>query len=557
MLFFTSVKPNSSYRISDVLPEGRFARILLIVAVICFTPMFVDLGTRLWSNEPYRFFPLAWGCGLLVWARRISELSADGRPHRAGAILFCGVGLVLGAFSLLRWSPWAGGLAIVAVMACASWAKVGGKAIGTLFPPLLLIALSFPPPIGLDQIVMLELKKIAVAVSSSLLDLMGIVHMRSGTVIELPSTQLMVEDACSGIQSFMAVAAFAALLFVLERRPWWHWFLLTIFASLTVIVCNVARITGGTYVLVKYGWDLLNGTPHLIFGAVIFVIELMLVFSFDRFLAFFEVGVRLTAAGAVDGHVRSGAAKVERGSERLGPVVALGKRGFAMIAALAVFGVAAGARGVVHFAGKRAEAGPELYGPADYPELAFKLPMEISGWAQGATVPEERAIETIGLRSKIWVFTRGQLQVFASIDYPFDHFHDLLNCYRTAGWESSESGAVPALTPGRPGVAHLNLARRGFDRTEVWYANCYGDGRWTTAADESGDAKNVSVWDRVVRKSLAKEVEGTGELQFRVQVCWTGLAPLLESDRRAIRELFESLSADLAAQVKTQLEQPK
>jgi len=61
----------------------------------------------------------------------------------------------------------------------------------------------------------------------------------------------------------------------------------------------------------------------------------------------------------------------------------------------------------------------------------------------------------------------------------------------------------------------------------------------------------------VVRKSLAKQVEGDGEIQFRTQVCWTGLAPLLESDRRAIRELYEQLSAELAGQVKSQLEKTK
>jgi exosortase len=473
-----------------------------------------------------------------------------------GFFLIAGLGL--GLFSLLRWSPWSGGLAVVSLMAGVSWAKAGRGAVSTLFPPIVLILVSFPPPLGLDQWVMLELKKIAVVVSSSLLDLMGIVHMRSGTVIELPTAQLMVEDACSGIQSFMAVAAFAALLFVLERRPWWHWVLLSVFASMVVVAANVLRITLGTFVLVRHNWDVLNGTPHLIFGAVIFVLELMLVFSFDRFLAFFEVGVSLTAAGAVDGFPGRVRVREEVVSERAeGPKTGL-RHGFAVIAALAVFGVATGARGMVFLSKERPSKGMESYGPADYPELTFTLPKEISGWTQGETVPEDRTIETIGLRSKVWVFTRGELRVFASIDYPFDHFHDLLNCYRTAGWDSNESGVLPALTPGRPGIAHLNLARRGFDRTEVWYTNCFSDGRWAgAAAAQAGDVGNVTVVDRVMRKLLAEKVEGEGELQFRTQVCWTGLVPLLEADRMAIRGLFENLSATLAAQVKTQLEQPK
>ena len=557
MLFFENVNVNSSYRASEVLPEGRIARILLIVAVIGLIPLVADLGQRLWGNEPYRFFPLAWVCGLLVWALRYARTPASGKDHVMGVGVLTMVAFVLGGFSLLRWSPWAGGLAVLAMMGAASWARNGRGALKLLFPPLALIAISFPLPLGLDQGLMLELKKVAVSVSSSLLDLLGIVHMRSGTVIELPTSQLLVEDACSGIQSFMAVVAFATLMFVLERRPWWHWVMLTIFAAMVVIAANVVRITSGAYLLVTRGWDLLNGTPHLIFGAVIFAVELVLVFSFDRFLAFFEVGVRLSAAGAVSGF---GNKKEARASGTMMPLevpVGAGRFGIGLIAALAVFGVATGARGVVQFANREVETGEVSYGPADYPELSFTLPKEIAGWTQGDILPEERAIETIGLRSKVWAFSLGDLRVFASIDYPFDHFHDLLNCYRTAGWESNVSGSVPALTPGRPPIAYLSLARRGFDRTEVWYTNCFGDGRWSGVAVDSGDARNVSIWDRVVKKSLAKEVEGTGDLQFRTQVCWTGLAPLLESDRRAIRELYEQLSTELAGQVKSQLVKTK
>jgi cytochrome c oxidase subunit 3 len=81
--------------------------------------------------------------------------------------IFAGLALMLGVFSLLRWSPWSGGLAVVAVMAAGSWARAGKRAVGTLFPPLALIAISFPLPLGLDTVFMLELKKVAVLVSSS------------------------------------------------------------------------------------------------------------------------------------------------------------------------------------------------------------------------------------------------------------------------------------------------------------------------------------------------------------------------------------------------------
>lgn len=532
-------------------------RVLLVIAMIGLLPMLYDLGRRLWVNEPYRFFPLAWGIGLVTWGMRLAKMPATVRRTELGASAFLGVAVVLFAFSLRSWSPWTGGLGVLALMAAVSWLRAGWKAVNTLFPPLALLAVAFPPPLGLDTKLMLELKKVAVSVSSNLLDLLGIVHMRSGTVIELPTTQLMVEDACSGIQSFMAVAAFAALLFVLERRPWWHWVLLSLFAALVVIAMNVVRITFGAYVLVQNGWDLLHGTPHLIFGGVIFAVELLLVFSFDRFLAFFEVGVRWTSAGAVPAENRGQDAAGDAGAT--GVSLGMGRKRYAtvMMAALTVFGMAAAARGVVHFRNLKPRPEVTSYGPSDFQELAFTLPKEVKGWTQGDTVPETRAIETSGLRTKIWVFTRGELKVLASIDYPFDHFHDLVDCYRTAGWETNVSGGVAALTEGRPPIAYLNLARRGFDRTEVWYTNCFSDGRWSELTLNTGDARRVTFWDRMFKKTSAAVLPDAGEMQFRSQVCWSGLAPLMEADRYAIRELYESISAELAVQVKTQLAKTK
>jgi hypothetical protein len=67
----------------------------------------------------------------------------------------------------------------------------------------------------------------------------------------------------------------------------------------------------------------------------------------------------------------------------------------------------------------------------------------------------------------------------------------------------------------------------------------------------------VSFWDRVLRKTKVEAEEGIGQLQFRVQLCWTGLAPLLDADRTSIQQLFEEASARLAEQVKTQLNEAK
>ena len=87
-----------------------------------------------------------------------------------------------------------------------------------MVPPLVLLAVLVPPPGHQEQIVTLKLQHLAVGVSCRLLDALHVPNAQAGNVIEIPGRRLLIEQACSGINSLMAVLAFTLLYGFYLRR---------------------------------------------------------------------------------------------------------------------------------------------------------------------------------------------------------------------------------------------------------------------------------------------------------------------------------------------------
>ena len=532
-------------------------RFLTIGAFVGFLPLLGNMAVNLWSRDAYGFFPLAWAGGVGLWWLRLRAGSGDAAlgvsRRRISAVVMClAVAAMGGAVAI--WSPWLGLAGSILLMAAISFRVEGRAAWRNSAVPLLLLVLTLPPPVDLDRSVMVRLKEVAVGFSSRFLDLLGIVHAKSGVVIELPGMQMLLEDACSGINSLMAVVAMALFLVIAERRRWWHGLLVVAFAVGVVVVANTARITLGGWAWARHGKDLLHGTPHLILGSVLFAAEIVFVLSFDRFLCFFTMGVKRTPSGAVVAPPRSALLGGRRGSEvravesTSGPVLLLPRT---VVSVLVLLGGICAVRGAVRWREPKSPAPVMGAGSALSTGKLFELPAKVSGWEQIPGLPPEQIeAEADGLFSDRWRYRLGELQVTVAIDYPFTHYHDLAWCYEVAGWTRTAREILPSLNADLPGAAHLALTRRGFERSEILFSSVNEKGVWQDNSRMlDRDETDTSFWSRLLARIRPRRYEGDGLKQFRVQLYWKGVTPLLLDDRRRMQQLFEAACLAAAAQL--------
>lgn len=184
----------------------------------------------------------------------------------------------VGPRPVLLWWLMAGWLAICAGAIVTAHGWSGLRAFSF---PLLFLLFALPIPQRLEQPLQRMLQECTTTLAATILPLAGVAVQRQGFVLQLPSGDLGVVEACSGIRSIAALTAIAAFL------AYWRGFSLlrgTLFVGAAfpvIIICNAFRVTATGLLQEHVGPGAVTGTPHdvLGFSAVLFGLALLVLLS--------------------------------------------------------------------------------------------------------------------------------------------------------------------------------------------------------------------------------------------------------------------------------------
>ncbi|MEP0347627.1 exosortase U [Rhodopirellula bahusiensis] len=241
-------------------------------------PMLVIYFSRMWRLDHYQYFPFAIGAvAWLAWSRSDRNFYA---PSRISSLLLISVGVLAMTGSWSLRSPWMMSIAFVCYAAACLSVMRGphDKSLLILGLPLLLL---IRLPLGYDQLLVIQLQHLTTMMSSLLLDVLSIPHAVTRNVIELPSRELFVAEACSGIQSVFTMAFLSTLIVAINRRKLWLAPFYLIIALILAAGGNVLRVT---MVAVADQWmslDLASGWAHDILGYTTLAISAFFLWSFD------------------------------------------------------------------------------------------------------------------------------------------------------------------------------------------------------------------------------------------------------------------------------------
>jgi len=254
---------------------------------------------------------------------------------------------------------------------------------------------------------------------------------------------LLVEEACSGINSLFSVLACTVFFVLWAGRPRLRAVLLVGTALAWVLLSNVARVAGVTYLSTARGIDLTEGWRHEAFGLLLFGLTLVMIWSTDRLFAFLAAPSPQTR--------RPGDSQIRRQADptRLPDLRATWLGSWPVAAAFALLTLTQ----FQSFAlGKRPASTPDIALVPPIETLdAETMPVRWQRWQRLAFASDRRDPgSAFGEFSKIWNYHLGQNTAALSLDYPFPGWHDLTRCYTSSGWTIQEqrirqaSGSGPA-----------------------------------------------------------------------------------------------------------------
>ncbi len=524
--------------------KARFKadRFQLGLALLGFSPFLITFLVSLWSHPTYQFFPLAlFGASLLFWrAVKESEIVVlPGANWLARCLGLGAAGLTVAAFYF--WSPWLSAIAFLAGLASMIYFIGGWPLLRSLAPTLLMLLAIVPPPFAWDEKLTLWLRSLAMMICSALLDCLQVNFVRDGNALQLPGKMLLVEEACSGINSFVLGNVVCLFWFLWQRRPWRWLFPALLLTSLFVILGNIIRITSGTAMYYFWHRDLLSGWKHETFGLVLLLTYCGLILSLDQLFVFLWCPVRI-------GLLRNPPPAANIPVPIAGPA-------YLAIPSRSVFGLRFVGTGIacmgiatsvlhlhqMHLDSKDALA--IIVGKfKSVQEFKFSVPEKFGSWTRLDSASGNKAlVETLGVHSVAWHFQSSGLDAILAVDYPLDGFHNVRLCYEGNGWKLvSEVGLLNSLDQQSLHAIRLDL-QQSLRHAVVLH----------TMVDGHGEVLTMS------GKLLNRIAPAAPPVGYRIQLVAQGYAPLSGVDLSNLTELFLQARQLLVPQIVAQVQSIK
>jgi exosortase B len=275
-----------------IVPEGldlpAFGMVALALALL-YLPAYWDLAHTIWATDEQGHGPiiLAVSCWLLYQLRHeLVEVASAPLPGLGWPLLV----LALGLYALGRSQDiimFQIGSQIVLLIALLLLFK-GSRALRLAWFPLFFMIFMVPLPEALVAGVTAPLKSAVSAVATSLLYLLGYPVGRTGVIMTVGPYQLLVADACAGLNSMFTLEALGMLYMNLMRYTnVVRNVALGVLLVPTAFVANIARVMLLVLVTYHFGDEAGQGFVHKFAGMVLFMVALLLMLGLDKLLGLF------------------------------------------------------------------------------------------------------------------------------------------------------------------------------------------------------------------------------------------------------------------------------
>lgn len=266
---------------------GRLPWVLALAGFVAmYLPIYWGAAQGVWQTDEMAHGPIV--AAVVIWAlwqsrQALAHAKPAPRPVAGWTLFAIGIGLYLLARVFVI-----GSLEFasqVFIVAGAVLVLHGVAALRAAWFPVAYMAFLIPMPASVVNAVTGPLKYWISVIVVDALHLTGLPIARSGVTISIGPYQLLVADACSGLNSMFGLAAIGALFMYVMRRPGWlHNAVMLISILPIAFMANIVRVASLVLVTYKFGDEAGQGFLHGAAGMLLFLVALVMFFALDSLL---------------------------------------------------------------------------------------------------------------------------------------------------------------------------------------------------------------------------------------------------------------------------------
>ncbi len=264
--------------------------LLAVGTLVLFVPTFADLLNGAWSTEDQAHGPVILALSLWLICRGWTDMLVSSEGCKAAMMgwpifIFGLLCYVLGRSQQLALFEL---IAFIFVLAGILLIKRGGGALAQLWFPFFFMLFMIPLPGALVSMLTMPMKMAVSYVVEHVLFWLDYPIARTGVILQIGQYQLLVADACAGLQTFLTLESLGLFYLNVVR----HTSVIRNVAIGILIIpisftANVIRVIVLTLITYYFGDAAGQGFLHGFAGMVLFVTALSLILALDTFLQWY------------------------------------------------------------------------------------------------------------------------------------------------------------------------------------------------------------------------------------------------------------------------------
>lgn len=514
----------------------------LILPTCGLAPLLFLIAIELWSQLPYRFFPISIVAGIVLLLGTCDYRSASPRRSMVSTFLVL-AGMGIGLWGMYYLSTIRAHLAIIVIVTGWALRAFGGTSWTRVMAICLLFAETLPLPRALSTQIMRLQQHAAAWASNGFLEAIYVPNVVEVSVLQAEGIRLPVFETC-----FDAGGCFALLAFAFVWTIWWHRpFLVSSVVLISVFFWSIAgdfiRLISLVLIHRYFGMDHSVGIASTVLGSAVFALLVLCVILFNQSIAALLEPIELGPD----------ASRIQRAYQRLvtWPVNSLNMSTPPKATStrqrflLGAFNLVCLSIGIVSMwilfikpqPRNRVQAMSTEQAQAFVTEDA--IPEQFGNFKRIRHVMEARPVgNVLGRFTHVWQYDGGDTQLVVSLDFPFVGWNSPTVGYQLMGWKVEESKKIEMNSNVHWFIEEVKLKNR---------LNITANS-WSAMFNEMGEPIDESVMSKLgVRENIvsmlnandAKTVLPRNFFQFRL-FFETG-RELREAEENQFRELFVEL----------------
>lgn len=261
---------------------------ILVGFAVMYVPAYIELARTVWSTDEQGHGPIILAVsGWLFYTHRHAWAALEQRPMPIAGSVILSLGFVLYVLgrsqSFLGIEVGAQILVLISLILLFS----GRQALRLLWFPLFFLVFMTPFPEALVAAVTGPLKSAVSVVAAEVLYTVGYPVSRVGVILNVGQYQLLVADACAGLNSMFTLEALGLLyLNLMQYKSVARNVVLSLLVVPIAFIANVIRVMILVLVTYHFGDAAGQGFVHGFAGMVLFMVGLILVLVTDYVLGF-------------------------------------------------------------------------------------------------------------------------------------------------------------------------------------------------------------------------------------------------------------------------------